>query len=40
VPATGAWFPINPPTATAEVIITGGVKATRYNVSMTVLEII
>ena len=40
VPATGAWFPISPPTATAEVIITGGVKATRYNVSMTVLEVI
>jgi hypothetical protein len=40
VPATGAWFPINPPTATAEVIIDGGVKSTRYNVTMTVLEII
>ena len=40
VPATGAWFPINPPRATAEVIITGGIKATRYNISMTVLQII
>ena len=40
VPSTGAWFPIAPPTATAEVIISGGVKATRYNVTMTVLEII
>jgi hypothetical protein len=40
VPSAGTWFPINPPTATAEVIITGGVKATRYNVQMTVLEVI
>jgi len=40
VPATGDWFPIAAPTATAEVIIDGGVKSTRYNVTMTVLEII
>jgi len=39
VPAVGVWFPIEPPTATAEVIITGGVKATRYNVNVTVLEV-
>jgi hypothetical protein len=40
VPATGAWFPIAAPTATAEVVIDAGVKSTRYNVTMTVLEII
>lgn len=40
IPATNDWFPISPPTATAEVIIDGGVKSTRYNVQMTVLQII
>lgn len=39
-PQSNAWFPITPPTATAEVIITGGVKATRYNVTMTELQIL
>jgi hypothetical protein len=39
-PQPDAWFPITPPTATAEVIITGGVKATRYNVTMTELQIL
>lgn len=40
IPSTGAWFPTSPPTATAEVIIIGGVKATRYNVSLSLVEVI
>ena len=40
VPVTGSWFPIAPPTADAEVIIENGVKTTRYNVSLTALQII
>jgi hypothetical protein len=40
VPATSTWFPISPPTASAEVIIDGGVKATRYTVTLTALQII
>ncbi len=40
VPAATTWFPISAPTATAEVIIDGGVKATRYTVTLTALQII
>jgi len=40
VPASTSWFPISAPTATAEVIIDGGVKATRYTVTLTALQII
>lgn len=40
VPAATSWFPISPPTATAEVTVTGGVKATRYSVSLTALQIL
>lgn len=40
VPASTSWFPISAPTATAEVIISGGAKSTRYNVSITALQII
>ena len=40
VPATTSYFPITAPSATAEVIITGGVKATRYSVTLTVLQIL
>jgi hypothetical protein len=40
VPVAATWFPISPPTATAEVIISGGVKSTRYTVSLTALQII
>lgn len=40
VPAATSWFPISPPTATAEVIISGGAKSTRYNVSLTALQIL
>ena len=39
-PASSSWFPVSEPTATAEVIITGGAKATRYNVQITALQII
>lgn len=40
VPTSTSWFPITAPTATAEVIISSGVKSTRYNVSLTALQII
>lgn len=40
VPAATSWFPISAPTATAEVIIFGGAKSTRYNVSLTALQIL
>lgn len=40
VPASTSWFPVQAPTATAEVIIDGGVKSTRYNVQLTALQII
>lgn len=39
VPSAGSWFPVSPPSATAEVIITGGAKATRYNVSVSAVKI-
>ena len=40
VPLATSWFPVSAPTATAEVIIDGGVKSTRYTVSLTALQII
>lgn len=40
VPAATSWFPITAPTADAEVIISNGAKSTRYNVSLTALQII
>lgn len=40
VPAAGSWFPISAPTASAEVIISGGVKSTRYTVQLTALQIL
>lgn len=40
VPAATSWFPISAPTATAEVIISGGAKSTRYNVTLTALQIL
>jgi hypothetical protein len=40
VPTATSWFPITAPSATAEVIISGGVKSTRYNVTLTALQII
>lgn len=40
VPTATSWFPVDPPTATAEVIISGGAKSTRYNVTLTALQIL
>lgn len=40
VPAASSWFPISAPTASAEVIISGGVKSTRYTVQLTALQIL
>jgi hypothetical protein len=40
VPAASSYFPITAPTATAEVIISGGVKSTRYTVQLTALQIL
>jgi hypothetical protein len=40
VPAATSYFPVTAPTATAEVIISGGVKSTRYTVQLTALQII
>ena len=40
VPAATSYFPITAPSATAEVIISGGAKSTRYNVTITVLQIL
>ena len=40
VPAVSSYFPVTAPTATAEVIISGGVKTTRYTVQLTALQII
>jgi hypothetical protein len=40
VPASTSWFPISPPVPTAEVTVTAGVKATRYSVSLTALQIL
>lgn len=39
VPSVGAWYPITAPQATAEVIITGGAKSTRYTVTVDVAEV-
>ncbi len=33
-PAAGTWFPISPPTAEPQVIVSGGVKSTRYLISL------
>jgi hypothetical protein len=38
-PASAALFPITPPVARAEARIVGGLKTTRYNVSLTLLEV-
>jgi hypothetical protein len=40
IPMATSWFPISPPTATAEVMVSSGVKSTRYNVTITVLQIL
>ena len=33
-PASGTWFPITPPTATAEVIVMAGAKVSRWVISL------
>jgi hypothetical protein len=33
IPLVNSWFPVSPPTATAEIIISSGAKSTRYTVS-------
>ena len=38
-PTAGTWFPIAPPSAEAEAIVDGGVKSTRYTVSVTWAEV-
>jgi hypothetical protein len=38
-PAIGSWFPTSPPSATAEAVIEGGVKITRYTVTVTLAEV-
>jgi len=38
-PSAGTWFPLSAPKATAEVIITGGAKYTRYTVTITVGQV-
>jgi hypothetical protein len=40
VPSTGTWFPVTAPTATAEIIISSGVKVTRYTVQLSAVQII
>ena len=36
--SSSGWVPTSPPSATAEVIISGGAKSTRYNVQITVIQ--
>ena len=38
-PAIGSWFPTAAPAATAEAIVEGGVKSTRYTVTVTLAEV-
>ena len=38
-PSAGSWFPLSAPKASAEVIITGGAKYTRYTVTITVGQV-
>lgn len=38
-PSPGTYFPVSPPTASAEALIEDGVKLTRYTVSIRLLEI-
>lgn len=40
VPAAGSWFPVSEPSATVEIDVSGGVKTTRTNVSLTALQIL
>lgn len=38
-PALGAYFPVTAPVADAEVVVSEGVKSTRYNVTLALLQI-
>ena len=38
-PSAGAWYPISAPSDSAEVIISGGAKSTRYTVTVDVAEV-
>lgn len=40
VPLANSWFPTVAPTASAEVLITSGVKSTRYTVQVSAVQII
>lgn len=40
VPSAGSWFPTTAPTASAEPFLIGGVKSTRYNVTLTAVKIL
>ena len=40
VPAATSWFPVSEPSATVEIDVSGGVKTTRYNVTLTALQIL
>lgn len=40
IPAAGSWFPVSEPSFTAEAIVSGGVKSTRYSVSLSAVRII
>lgn len=40
VPSVSSWFPVSAPSATAEVVIDGGAKLTRYTVTLTALQIL
>lgn len=39
-PASNSWFPISAPSANAEVVIVDGVKATRYTVTVSAIQVI
>lgn len=38
-PVASTWYPVSAPTASAEAVIEGGVKTTRYTVSLRLLQI-
>lgn len=40
VPTATSWFPVAAPESTAEVVVEGGVKSTRYNVTLRAVQII
>lgn len=40
VPAVSSWFPVSEPSATVEIDVTGGIKSTRYNITITALQIL